>query len=658
MKDFMANPTLLDTNFVTANCIAKSIEVQGGVYIQNTLNGMHVDNVLADVVYKHESETKCTAFKTFSTLSAPNIELTSNLVNGMVLSDFVTIDSDQTFNVNKLNGNVFFSRLNLGGMFNYINVTELDENTIKLSGEQFTEAELIFDVPSEEFAINANALEILMTINNLPVNDFIGIDEDIELHEDITVNTFVADECVVGGLVNSDVGNGRINGYDVQALQKSYLSKSHEQSFLEPFHVRTAILRGDFDANYVNNYDFQAALNHLHGRKSNEALLNDTQVKVARVVINGGVQFNRVNGFDFETIAANAIWLNRTNNVAVPLTFSGQMNILGNLTTVVMNNAEFDAFVDDLVYKSDAKPKITGTTIFRQNLIVTSDIDATQLNGYDIGRMLRKGYNVPIPNPIELYGDVMVSDLMINGTLAGIDGNHIWDDYHFHEASQSHVVSKNVRFGDGVHVEYLQLEGSINNVPNASYHLETLVRKGRPIQINGVKTFADAVHFENDVQILDYNGIAVDPFLNNVILIDQSEPIDVHSIVIFNEDVKFARLNVNGVLKVDTIAGCSVAEWYASAIRTDLPYQFDRSVTFGAGTIEVGNIQLNYLNDHLVQHIVTLNTEQGFDQKVDLGEIVASAPFNVSGSVGGIDLAAERANTLMVSHISFSYLSI
>lgn len=34
----------------------------------------------------------------------------------------------------------------------------------------------------------------------------------------------------------------------------------------------------------------------------------------------------------------------------------------------------------------------------------------------------------------------------------------------------------------------------------------------------------------------------------------------------------------------------------------------------------VGNIELNYLNIHLAQHMVTLNTEQSFDQKVNLGD--------------------------------------
>lgn len=408
----MANPTLLDTNFVTANCIAKSIEVQGSVFIQNTLNDQHVDNVLSDVIYKHEPEPKCSSFKTFSSMSATNIELTSNLVNGIQLDDFVTTDSDQTFNVDKMHGNVFFSRLNLGGLFNYINATELDENTIKLFGEQYTEAELIFEGPYDGFAVDANALDILTTINKLSVDDFIGVDENFKLNDDITLNTFVANECIVGGKVNGGLDDGKINGWNVQALEKSYLSKNREQQIFESFHVRTAMLRGTFDANHVNNYDFQEALNILKSRESNEALLNQTHVNVARAVINGGIQFDQVNGYDFNAIQANAIWLNRANNVAVSLTFSGQMNILGNLTTVELNNANFVAFANDLVLKSNEKPYIMGTTIFRQNLRVTNDINSTHVNGYGVDRMLLKGYNLPIPNPINIYGDVFISDLV------------------------------------------------------------------------------------------------------------------------------------------------------------------------------------------------------------------------------------------------------
>lgn len=378
--------------------------------------------------------------------------------------------------------------------------------------------------------------------------------------------------------------------------------------------------------------------------------MKEPHVNVKRAMISGGVQFDHVNGFDLETIKANAIWLNRPNNVAVPITFSGQVRIQGNLSTAVLNNVDFTAFAGDLVYKSDAEPLIKGTTIFRKNLLVSGDIDAMQVNGYSVGHMLRKGSNLPIPNPINVYGDVFVSDLMVNGSLGGIAGNRIWENYYFDEVSQAHILNTNVRFNNGVHVVYLKLDGRINDVQNASNYLETVLRKGQLSEVNGVKTFADAVHFENDVQIIDYNGIAVEPFLSNVILIDQSEPIDVHSVVVFNEAVSFTTLNVNGALKVDTIADCSVAEWFTNAIRTDLPYQFDQTVTFGAGTIEVGNIELTYLNDHLAQHIVTLNTEQHFiDENVDLGEVIALAPFNISGSVDGIDLAAERANTLMVT---------
>lgn len=647
MQDFLANPTLSETNFVTANCIAKSIQVEGSIYVQSTLNGQPVDEVLSDVVYKHEPETKCTSFKTFSSISAPNIALTSKLVNGMSLDDFVTVDSDQSFNVNKIHGNVFFNTLHLSGLFNYINATELDENSIKLFGDQYTEAELIFEGPAGGFIIDTNALDILSTINNLPVGDFIGIDENFELNEDITLNGLVANECVVGGTVNGGAGNGQINGWDVGALEKTYLSKSREQQIVEPFHVRTAILRGSFDANHVNNFDFQQALNILKSRKSNEELINSSNVKVARVVINGGVRFDRVNEFGLEMIKANAIWLNRGNNVGVPLTFSSQTKIFGNLTTSVLNNVDFTAFASDLVLKSNDKPSIMGTTIFRQNLLIMIDIDAGQVNGYGVDRILRKGHNVPIPNPIRIYGDVIVSDLMVNGSLGAINGDHVWDNYRFDESNGVHVVNKDVRFGDRVRIAFLHLDGSINDTPNASEHLAKLVRKDRTNQIDGIKTFVDAVHFKNDVDIFDYDGIAVDSFLNSVILIDQNDPIDVHSMIIFNEAVNLTQFNVNGALGVDTIGDVSIYELYMNAIRTDLPYSFDQMVIFGMDSIEVGNIELTHLNDRNVQHILTLNTEQNFDGKVNFGDVIASATFNVT-NIDGIDLAAEQDNTLMV----------
>lgn len=169
LDEFLSNPTLLETNQIRANCYINSLEIDGPLYITNTINDIFLDDILSDIVYKHEPSPQINSLKRFASIQAPNIQLTSNVVNGIPFSSFVTKDTEQTFHVNKLNADVRFDRLNLDGLFNFINITELDSNAIKLFGDQYTNAELIFE-DGDYLNIDAAQLQVLETINNINVS--------------------------------------------------------------------------------------------------------------------------------------------------------------------------------------------------------------------------------------------------------------------------------------------------------------------------------------------------------------------------------------------------------------------------------------------------------------------------------------------------------
>lgn len=650
LNDFLANPTLLQTSVVTSSCLINSMEVDGSIFIQNTLNNLMLDDILSDVIYKHEPAPKCNSFKIFRSLIAPNIKLTSNRVNGIRFDDFVTNDTDQTFNVNKIHGDVFFNQLKLDGLFNFINITELDENSIKLSGEQYTEAELIFK-KGNALDIDVNQLEIIETINNMNVTDFIGIDENFELAEDVILNTITTNECIIGGEINSNIGGGSLNGWRLKELENSYLSKSKEQQINVPFYVHTAVVRGPFIANEINGYNFTEALVILKNLKTNEQLLKEPIVNVNRMHINGKLTVMKINDYELETIKANAIRLDTTNDLKMSIKFLDPIVINGNLAVNLLNDIDFNTFVDDLVLKSDSKPSISVTTVFRENVVIFNDITTKQLNGYPVESILTKNYLHPILNPINVYGDVTVSHLNadVDGTLNGVSGNKINYSYQFDEKLQSHVLTQNVFSNESFYVNYLQLNGGFNNVDNVKYFLETAVKKNQPNVITGTKTFLDQIHFDSNLQISDYNGIDVKNFLSNVILIDQIEPVNIYSHVIFENQVTFTQLNINGDLKATQISSCFVNDWFENAIRTDLPFSFSGTITFGDGSLDAREMNVTYLNDKRVDNILTLETAQYFAEHVSLGEVVLNLPINVKGNINGVNLTAERDNTLMVN---------
>lgn len=169
LDDFLSNPTLLETNKIHANCFINWLEVDGPVSITGTINNFYLDDILSDIVYKHESSPQINSVKKFASVRAPNIILTSDMVNGVKFSSFVTKDTEQTLNMTTLNANVRFEHLNIGGLINGINITEVDMNSIKLFGDQYTNAELIFE-DGDYLNIEAGQLEVLDTVNNISVS--------------------------------------------------------------------------------------------------------------------------------------------------------------------------------------------------------------------------------------------------------------------------------------------------------------------------------------------------------------------------------------------------------------------------------------------------------------------------------------------------------
>lgn len=646
MDEFLANPTINVTRQVRANCLFDSLTVEGSIFVQGTLNDIYLDSLLSDVMYKHEPSPKCNSFKKFRSISAPDIKLPSKLVNGIELESFVTKDSEQTFHASKIHGDVFFNRLKLNGLFDSINVTDLDTNSIKLLGEQFTDAEFIFEdgVP---LSINATQVQITETINNIPVSDFINIDADFELFENVMFDTLIANECSVSGDIQSRSSAAFVNGWPLDIFEKSHLSRKSNQRVQTPTFIQKAIIRGPFQAGQINGFDRSEIINRLNAQKTNEQMLNDSNITVDKFILNGNVHFDAVNDNDFETIKSNAIRLDAPNTVDVPLIFSDQITINGNMTVDHLNNVNFDAFVDDLVRRSDNRPVIRGETIFRESVSVTGNITTDTINDIPVQRILTKNFKEPIQNPIRIVGHVTVPKLIVHGRLNGMSEKKI-NQFEYDDVGQTYIIHGNVLFNQTTSIGDLYLHGGYNNVGNVTNYLKNVVRIDRPAVITGTKTFKGDVHFENNIQVLEYNGVNVRNFLSNVVLIDQFDPVIINSAVVFEDPVTLAHLEVRGDLIVNSVNECSLTDWHNNAIRTDQPFDYNGVITFADGTFHSSNLNTNHLNDIPIDELLTLNTKQTFSRDVKLEDVVSTVPIETNGLVSGLFLPNERKNTLMV----------
>lgn len=482
----------------------------------------------------------------------------------------------------------------------------------------------------------------------MQVHDFVSIDEDFDVHGDVFLNGLNVNRLVVGGDIVGSPDN-LVNGVHLQKLFDSHLSKNNAQTFNEPVHFGTVILRNGFNASTVNEFDFKDAVNILTNLKTNEQMLNASKIIVDRMFINGSVWFDQLNGYDIEYFKQNAIHLDQSNVIDFPILFLDPVYVNGDMNVNQMNSENFNAFVEDLVRKSANKTRIYGTTTFEEDVTVLENAEVTTINDQQVDFILTKNYNREIINPIEIRGNVFIPNLFIDGELNGISSDQL-NTYSYDELSDTFSLKKDVYFNETINIKYLDLYGGYNNIGNIQQHLKDVIRTDRSTVINATIEFTESVHFENGISIVEYNNVNVPEFLSNVILIDQYDPVDIASDVVFEAPATIPNLKVAGDLVTSTINNCTITDWIQKSIRTDQPYTFNGSITFPPDTFAATNINTRYINGFPVDEILTLKTPQNFSRPVKFDDVYASVPILTNGLVSGYDLRKERENTLMVSN--------
>lgn len=188
LDKFLPNPSLLDSNVINASCRFRKLIVDGTVTIRNEIGGINLDKVFGDIVYDTDKNVTLMGLKRFETIEFANdLTITSGLINDRHLDEFVTSDTEQILNISYIKGDLEFMDLKLGGLFSGINVTELDRDTIKTNGDQYTEAELEF-VTDNDYDIIANKILIEDSINGQSVDDLIAERKNIVIHDHIELD--------------------------------------------------------------------------------------------------------------------------------------------------------------------------------------------------------------------------------------------------------------------------------------------------------------------------------------------------------------------------------------------------------------------------------------------------------------------------------------
>lgn len=148
-----------------------------------------------------------------------NLEVLSNSINNTSLDSIVTKDTDQVLNITLLKGNIIIDNIAVDGKFNGENVTQIEQDLVKLTGEQSILSSLTF---VEE--VEVEKLEALETLNGVTLEEHLAKDDDEEIDSEYRFEEIEVENVTVEGNFS-----GSIPQVDITNFDEKYLSYSKDQ---------------------------------------------------------------------------------------------------------------------------------------------------------------------------------------------------------------------------------------------------------------------------------------------------------------------------------------------------------------------------------------------------------------------------------------------
>lgn len=189
-------------------------------------------------------------------------EIDFNEINGISIDSFVHRYSDQQpVKINILNGNVTFKNLYVAGLFGGVNITRLNEETVKLSGEQFISSTLNF---LDEVEVTGD-FKIKELLNDIAPDRYVYKTGDRNLPFVNSLEDVKVDMLIVEGDFKGKISNFNIDGFDERRLSLSKEQRITEKYFLKNLQVER------LNASKINNFNYRDLTD---SRRYHQLLLN------------------------------------------------------------------------------------------------------------------------------------------------------------------------------------------------------------------------------------------------------------------------------------------------------------------------------------------------------------------------------------------------
>lgn len=612
--------------------------------VANTMQGVNLDAILSDVVYTNETRSHINSIKTFDTLEVDQLQLSAGVINGVSVDDFITLSTEQELSLNRLSGNVIFKELQLDGLFEFINVTELERNAIRLQGDQFTEAELIFENP-EGFGndLEANNLNVKYTFNGVPLDKLVSLNDPLEIVANVEL-----EGAIMVNLNHEEgdmIGLGVLNDYALGDLNRTRVSLSRRQEITAPYFIRKVTIRGDLSAMQVNGVSVVGIQHHVLTVQKVTQDLSSGNMVVQKLFVDGSVTVGQINGHDFESIQSNAIWLDRPNTIGGLLVFDMPVSVSGQFQVDFVKDVQFSDFAAGVVRRNEkGHIEFVQPMTFVNGVQVLQSVQAVRIGEVDGGNIFnRNTNNVKV---LKVIGNVSVETVSVAGILNGVTMQDFSNSYVFDELRQTHVVrTSNLRFLEPVVANEIWLH---QENPNITAFLGTVVRKDRSAVIKGTKEFQGHIQFLHELQVNFLNGNDLNGFLNTVILNELGVSATISGDISFENRFRGSSLVVHGDVNTDQLMGEKWPIWLLEGVRIDQPWSMTDTIHFGPGAFRADNIITLYVNEIPIADIITTNTEQNFTASPLFSSIFTVGNVHVGGLVNNVNLQVERDNTVMV----------
>ncbi|XP_055544277.1 uncharacterized protein LOC129729603 [Wyeomyia smithii] len=648
IDQLLNNPTLLQAKIIKAACHFGELHVDGPVIIRDTLNGANVDALLGDVVYDTERTVEILGQKRFKSVEFHDrVTIESGLVNDIKLEEFLTRSTEQTLDVKEIKGNVSIDRLTLGGLIDGLNVTELDMNSIKLYGDQYTEATLIFEIPPGDTGPDIEVNELRIEKQLSTKSGYLKIDqEELIVAGDVTVNSLSVDSL---HLISSSIDgpSKTISDVHLPTFDSLRFSLTRSQEIDAPVYVDKLIVKKTAEVLFANGNDLSQlrTIEDQIADVKNQLLMGKLQVE--NLYVGGDLQVKMLNDIDFDELLQKVIWLNRPNYIRGTVHFLDPLYIRGNLTVDgLINGVEFDEFVKDLALKSDEVVEFYEPIIFRNGFHVNGNFDTDRINDIGIDELILKNQTVHIPGDLTIHGRLFVDHLLIEDSFNGEPIQKLVDRYQYDASRDVHVIKGdlilNVTTIDSLHIK----EG-FNDIPNLDLHLASLIRKDQDYNFTGPIVFSDEVTFEHGLTIHTYNGVDISQLQHDIVRINEEAPVELSAGVVFDAPVDIETLIVEGDMLAPSIDGLNPDRLPETSVMINEDLEIFGKVIFAPGTFQTEHLDVQTINELPMDQIITLHTDQVLNTTLYIDEMTITQPLDVDGTVNGYYFPHERANTVM-----------